>query len=119
MTQTGSLSVDTAGAGTRVFTPDGELDGWGIRELDARLVEVLEAGESNVVVDMRGVTFIDSIALETLLREMKLTTARGGGFVLVRPNPTVWKAFQIVGFERRFTSVESLKAALAALGSGY
>jgi anti-sigma B factor antagonist len=45
----------------------GELDVQSVPELKARLAEALDAGQTRVVVDLAGVTFIDSLSLSALV----------------------------------------------------
>ncbi|MFM7322817.1 MAG: STAS domain-containing protein [Armatimonadota bacterium] len=87
-----------------------------------RLREVLEglpAGATGpLVIDLTGVSYIDSTGLGTLVAARKRRVAEGSTVRLVCPDPTLRKVFEITGLVSFFTMVDSVEAALAASGDG-
>jgi len=76
-------------------------------ELDLSNAPALRAslGEAPgpAVVDLSGVTYIDS----TALYELALLRRRVGSVVLVVPSPQIRRTLEIVGFAKTFRIVES------------
>jgi stage II sporulation protein AA (anti-sigma F factor antagonist) len=111
-----SVSTDTVGAGTEILSLDGEFDMSNCAEVERRLSDAALGREPpDIVVDLRGVSFLDSTVLELLLRELKKANERGSGFALIRPNALVWRVFVLTGVSERFVTYSSLREALSEL----
>ena len=65
-------------------------------------------GALRVIVDLTGVTFIDSAGLGVLVREAKRLSALGGTCVLVADDPRILRIFEITGLGRMFGIERSL-----------
>jgi anti-anti-sigma factor len=77
----------------------GELDLATSPALGEALAREIADGKS-VVVDLSGVTFIDSSALNTLIRAHRLSEANGGGFRVSPDLPRqVTRVFRITGLD--------------------
>jgi anti-sigma B factor antagonist len=61
------ISVETPDWPGALIVARGELDVQSVPELRARLAEVLDAGQTRVVVDLAKVSFIDSLSLSALV----------------------------------------------------
>jgi anti-sigma B factor antagonist len=61
------ISVETPDWPGALIVARGELDIQSVPELRARLAEVLDAGQTRVVVDLAEVSFIDSLSLSALV----------------------------------------------------
>jgi anti-anti-sigma factor len=109
-----TVSVDTTGAGTRVLTLDGAFNVSSAPRLGARIREAMEAGTA-LVVDLRGVTLLDSTILRALCEGLQRNNGQQPDFALVRPNPLVWRKFVLIGLHRRFRSFRSLHEALVSV----
>ncbi|WP_431967806.1 STAS domain-containing protein [Actinacidiphila sp. bgisy160] len=103
----------TAG-GTTVVELTGELDlSAGVRAV-ARLDAVTAGPGPDVVVDLRGVSFIDCSGLSVLIRARKRTLDRGGRFGIVTDSPCVLRLLRLTRTIRVFTVHDDLASALAA-----
>ena len=114
MTQTVSFSSDSIGIGTQVLTLNGECDVSTALHAEQQIVSALDAGRTEVVIDLRGVTSLERSMLQVLFRAL-IRIGRNGRLVLVRPNAAVWTMFEQSGLDKGFTSFSDLKAALADL----
>src|SRR4051794_41790970 len=94
-----TLSSEQVAPGVEVVTLDGEFDISHSPRIGYRMTDILSACEGNVVVDLRGVCFLDSKMVRTLLHAFKQAEQRACELVLVRPNPMVWRG--VVGGGRR------------------
>ena len=96
-----------------MLTLEGECDLVTAPEFEQRLNKALDANEADVVIDLWGVSFLDSSILQVLLRGMKRAEREGTGFALIRPNDLVWRVFVLTGTSDRFVTYSSLSEALA------
>jgi anti-sigma B factor antagonist len=81
----------------------GELDMSTVPILDEHLREALAAGGRRLVVDLRGLEFIDSTGLTLLVRWERGAEQDGYDLALVRGEPRVHRLFELTGLDSRFT----------------
>jgi len=82
----------------------GELDIATAPLLHERLADIIEAqGNLAVVLDLAGLTFIDSSGLTALVTAHKRLAAHGGRLNLTRPCPATRRAIEITGLHRVLT----------------
>jgi anti-anti-sigma factor len=110
-----TVSADITGAGTKVLTLDGEFDTSNSGNVEDAIHAALEGAGADVVVDLRGVRFLESKMVAALVGGLHQAEAQSSSFVLVRPNPRVWRVFVITGFSNRFRNFASLNDALAGI----
>jgi anti-sigma B factor antagonist len=106
---------------THIVAVTGEIDLFTAPEFKQRVSAPIDAGRSNVVVDLRATTFIDSSSLGVLIGAHRRLKLRGGALVVVCDNEAIVKTFRITGLDGVFTLVPSLDDALdgdAAVGAG-
>lgn len=112
--QPGQLPVvSTAGEGVRVVTLSGEIDhqtGGPLRQA----LEVTGTAGPRVVLDMRGVGFMDSSGINILIAAHHALTEAGGWLRLAAPTPAVLRTIQIVGLDTVIACHPSLRQALNA-----
>jgi anti-sigma B factor antagonist len=110
-----TLSTETTPDGVEILTLDGDFELAHARGVGHRLTDLLGKCEGDLIVDLRGVSFLDSKMLRILLIALRHAAGLGCRLLLVRPNPHVWRVFEVGGFERIFTSCGDLHEALASL----
>ena len=110
----------------------GERDGVGVVTLtgmlDAASVETVRAqfsawwqahhGLRHVVMDLAGVSFMDSSGLGALLGLLKRVAERGGDLRLAGPRANVTLVLSITRANKIFAIHDTLDAALAAIAAG-
>jgi len=101
--------------GITVFILEERVDSVGAGEMDAVLQAASSEGKRKIVLDMAGVTYINSAGLRTLADILTRNRASGGDLRLVALTPRVERVFKIIGFDRFFEHYESVEAALAGL----
>lgn len=84
--------------GTKVLVLMGELD-VASPDLD-ELALAIQDSDRTVVVDMGGITFIDSTGLGLLVGFQKLVNQRGLAFALRHPTRRVEQLMQMTGLDR-------------------
>ena len=83
-----------------VISASGELDLATSPQLRNLLLELLEDGRCNVVVDLSEVTVLDSVGMGVLAGGMRRVTAAGGTFKLVVTDPRIQHVLGLAGLTR-------------------
>lgn len=99
------------GSSPRVVAVSGEIDVATAPQLRECLHRVIARGESTIVIDLLGVTFLDSTALGVLVGALKRCRELGGELQLVVADPRILKIFEITGLTGVFTIADSLQSA--------
>lgn len=100
-----------------VVSVAGEIDVYTAPQLRVKLVDLVDAGDRHLVVDMRNVDFLDSTGLGVLVGTLKRVKAANGSLALVCTQERIVKIFRITGLERVFTIASSVEDAIdVALG---
>lgn len=108
------LEITTAQeAGACVVTVEGEVDVYTASQLKEVLVETIEGGCANVVVDLDRVSFIDSSGLGVLVGALRRAKERSGSVRLVCARENVLKIFRITGLDKVFPIFTSVGEASA------
>jgi anti-anti-sigma factor len=83
--------------------PRGELDMSTVPIVDERLHRALDDGARRLLVDLRGLEFMDSTALTLLVRWARGAQQDGYDLALVRGEPRVHRLFELTGLESVFS----------------
>ena len=103
---------------THVIELGGEVDLYTAPEFKERMVQVIEQGKKQVVVDLTNATFIDSTTLGVLVGGVKRLRPAGGSLTIVCADQNICKIFEITGLDRVFPIHGTREEALAALSNG-
>jgi anti-anti-sigma factor len=93
---------------------DGAFDRSNAAQVELALGDAIDADRPQLVIDLRGVSFLDSTMLRVLIQGLGDTAARGARLALIRPNATVWRVFVLTGLSHSFHSFGRLDEALAS-----
>ncbi len=108
----GGLSVvATATDGIRLLTLSGEIDHHTGDQLRQAL-DVSDAAHPHVVLDMRGVTFMDSSGINILISAHRAITAASGWLRLAGPTDSVLRVLQLTGVDGVIDCHPTLRQAL-------
>jgi anti-sigma B factor antagonist len=99
----------------QVVTVTGELDLSNAQELRRMVEASLRLGRNSVVVDLGGVTHMDSSGLAALIAAHQLTEHRRGRLALVITSESVRRTVEVRGLDRLFVISPSRAEALAAV----
>jgi anti-sigma B factor antagonist len=112
----GNSTVEYSGFGgdIPVIHVAGEADAAAAPALRAQFHELQEAEQPNVVVDLLGVTFVDSTILGILVAASRSCQSLGGELRLVINEGRIRRVFEITGLVPFFSIHPSLDAALHA-----
>lgn len=108
-----------AGTGRRdgavIVSLTGELDLYNAEEVRRALLDTLADGPELLVVDLEGVTFIDSTALGVLIEARSRMNDRTG-FRLAAPGLEVRRALEVSGLDRHFVVHDTVADAVGSAG---
>jgi anti-sigma B factor antagonist len=90
------IDVEADGA-TTVLVLRGELDPHTAPQLRAETARALRDGRHDLVLDLSGLTFIDSSGLRVIINSHKSAAERGGRLVLRSPSQTALRLLDITG----------------------
>lgn len=110
------VTVSTSDRDGRVVVAvAGEIDAHTAPEVRAALDEALaaSAGETRIVADLTGVTFMDSTGLGVFVTTLKHVREKEGSLDVVVTSPRVLKVFTITGLDVLIPVHETLDGALA------
>ena len=112
-----SLATRTVGEHT-VLEVGGEVDVYTAPRLRERLIELVDAGARDVVVDLERVEFLDSTGLGVLVGALKRLRTVHGTFGLVCAKEPLLKIFRITALDQVFPIFATVEAATDRAGSG-
>jgi anti-sigma B factor antagonist len=98
--------------GLTVLTLRGEIDVYTAPRMRQAIVDLVDAGSLNIVVDMEKVDFLDSTGLGVLVEGLKRVRTRGGSLSIVVTQDKIVKIFDITGLNKAFHIHGSLEDAL-------
>ena len=105
-------------SGATVLTLRGEIDVYTAPRLRQSLVDVVDAGATNLIVDMGQVDFLDSTGLGVLVDGLKRVKAKDGTLAIVATEGKILKIFDITGLNKAFPIHASVEQALAGAPQG-
>ncbi|MBV8283444.1 MAG: STAS domain-containing protein [Candidatus Eremiobacteraeota bacterium] len=83
----------------------GEFDISNVDELRRKLTKAEHAGNDDIVIDMRSVTYMDSSSLGTLAAFRKQIHPTGRRITLLIENPQLLRIFRITSLDKSFEIV--------------
>jgi anti-sigma B factor antagonist len=95
----------------------GRLDQSMTPQLNEKLTSLLKNGRYRLMVDLSGVTYINSGGLRCLVSAWRSTRAENGDLVLFGLNDRILEVFTMVGFDKVFKIVNTSLEAQSALQS--
>jgi anti-sigma F factor antagonist len=108
-------AVDAPADRCRVVTPHGEVDAHSAPALRQAISDqLLDAGVTQLVVDLSRTTFLDSSALGVLIGAFKRMRERDGRLDVVQPPAALRRIFEITALDRILSLYESREQALAS-----
>lgn len=96
----------------------GEVDVFTAPQLREQFAELTRAGHHHLIVDLEGVTFLDSTGLGVLIGALKRVRPHGGSVQVVTTHERIIKVFRITGLTRIFPVHASAEEAIAFSRAG-
>jgi len=96
-----------------IFKLNGRLDSNTSPALEKKLMEAMESGARNVVIDFENLDYISSAGLRIILKTTKDLKRTEGNIVLCAMQDYVKEVFEIAGFDSFLTIVPTVENALS------
>lgn len=93
----------SAGESGPVITLSGEVDLSTITELSDLITAQLAGGTVHLTIDVSGLSFADSASMRVLMLAAMTLRKRGGGLVLLRPQPALARLLDIMDADQVIT----------------
>ena len=112
------ITTTQLGSSAYVVSVTGELDVSNAQRFADECERVIGRGAMRMVVDLVGLSFMDSVALGMLTKAAKRIRSAGGECVVVVDDPRIGRVFGITGLDRFFRIERSLAEAIDELLHG-
>jgi anti-sigma B factor antagonist len=113
------LDVETSLRGkTTILTLRGEIDVYTAPRLRQAIVDAVDGGARELVVDMEKVDFLDSTGLGVMVEGLKRIKGRNGNLSVVTTQDKILKIFDITGLNKAFAMYGSVDEAVTEPTSG-
>ncbi len=106
--------TEKASSGFCILYPEGRVDSTQVFELEQKVLGCIERGETNLIINCRGLSYISSLGLRVFLSAQKKIIAARGKLYLCELNRPVLETIGISGFSTIFKIFETEEEALAA-----
>ena len=93
MSQQACFSSHSAGGQAEMLILDGDFDRSNVAQFEHELQQALQVSGVKLILDLRGVSSLDSTMRSLLVRIFGAAAGHGGNLALIRPNPVVWRVF--------------------------
>lgn len=103
-----SFGVEVDPREASVVAPLGELDLLTVDELEGAMQQALDRGCRHLVLDLRGLSFMDSQGLHLVMRWNSYAEQSGFAFGVIQGGPAVRRLFEIVGLLDQLPFLDSI-----------
>jgi len=79
----------------------GEIDVYTCPELRSKLVEIIDTGKKNLILDLENIQYIDSTGLGTIAYTARTLEENSGNVMVVCTRHQIKKIFQVSGLEKK------------------
>ncbi len=107
------LSAETFEPSGLAITVGGELDIATAPALRDRLAAAFDAGQHRLVIDLSALTFLDSVALATIVHAKQRLPEEGRMAIIIDPSSYVMLVFESGGLPKVLDLVETREEAIA------
>lgn len=108
------IALDSRPEGSwTVIDVKGEVDVYTAPKLREKIVDLVNQGSHQIVVNLEGVEFLDSTGLGVLVGGLKRVKSHDGTLSLVCTKPKILKVFSITGLSKVFPIYDTVQEAAA------
>ena len=106
------VAIETRPSGAAVVKLTGRLDLLSAAEVKQQLSKAITDGRKKVVVDLSGVTFVDSSGLGALISGLKAARLAGGDLRIARPGEQARIILSLTTLDRVMRPYDTVEEAL-------
>lgn len=107
--------IEERESGVLVLTPVKRLDGANARSFESLIMDRIDNGEQNLIVDFSRLNFVSSEGMRVILIAAKQLQASRGKFALCSMKDHIHHVFHISGFDKIIPILNSRWSALASM----
>lgn len=97
------MEIKTRSAGdVTIFELAGRFDNYSTPAIAEQLDRMVQVDSPKIIVDLSGVTFVDSTGLATLVQGMKRSRQQGGDLLLCGLQRSVFMIFELTRLDKAF-----------------
>ena len=101
--------------GKKILDVKGEIDVYTAPQFKEAVNSILDAGQKHLLINMAGVTYMDSSGFGALLSATKRLKPKGGTVNLVKCNSAIDRILRITRLNTIFATFENLDEAVQAI----
>ncbi|HEY3374991.1 MAG TPA: STAS domain-containing protein [Candidatus Aquicultor sp.] len=101
--------------GIGIIILEGEVDVYTAPKLKSRLIDLVDEGKYDIIIDLQKVEFMDSSGLGVLVGGLKRVKSHQGSIALVCTQENILKIFRITGLVKVFPIYTTEEEAINAL----
>lgn len=109
-----NTQVEDKGVAVLIEVNEDRLDAHNSGELKTQMLSLFDEGKNNLVIDLKGVRFVDSSGLGSLVSGFKNASARNGNLKLCGLQPQVRSMFELTRLHRVFEIFPDVEEAVAS-----
>lgn len=80
----------------------GDLDCYNASPVKEKLFRLIQNGDADLLLNLNGVDYVDSVGLGVLVAVHQRILAHGGSLRVLCTNRAIWHVFEITGLQRVF-----------------
>lgn len=107
------ISLDTPSDGVAVLHLEGRLDLVSAATVKSEILRAVEQGRARVVIDLKGVSFVDSSGLGALIGGLRAARTAGGDLRIANPGPQARMILELTTLDRVLAPHDNIEAAIA------
>jgi anti-sigma B factor antagonist len=111
------IKYSTLGGEVRLIKLTGRLDVIGTEQIEAKFAGYCSGDKLQVIVDMSGVDFLDSIGIRLLVLTAEAMAQRRGRMVLLSPTTNVHDILDLSGVMAIVPVYDNMESALAVVSA--
>ena len=96
----------------------GEFDAFNLPTFSQKIDQMIEAGDTQLILDLHALKFINSAALGYLIKTSKRVKEKGGEVVIARPSKFIQKTLVTLGLDGVFQHFEGVEDAIIHFKKG-
>ncbi len=105
-------------SGTKILDVEGEIDVYTAPQFKEAVNKVIADGQKHLIINMAGITYMDSSGFGTLLSATKKLRPQGGTVNLVQCNRAIDRILKITRLNTVFATYDSVDEAISACEAG-
>ena len=101
-----------------VVTLNGSVDGYTLVKFDEAVYELLNANQTKIIIDCKGLNFISSAGMGILIVAHSKLLLQNGDIKLINMDSEVYHTFELLGFSNVFRILNNEREALEEFKGG-